>query len=284
MSIGYEIKMPPIYTLTFYNGIANQGKMVKPLFVKSVKRNGEVVDTFRTEVLKEALCKPATLRDVQEAMLGVVQGSHATARNVKSPIVTIAGKTGTAQISQGSLGYKAGQTKHNVSFCGYFPVEDPQYSCIVVLTAPSGLPSGGRMAGSVFRKIAERTMLMKSSRTPEALAQDTMVRLPHMPSVQGGNHGAVKMVLDKLALPAGQEQGGWMKAQAASDHVLAADKFVLQKDRVPDVSGMGAKDAFYILGNLGLDVRIIGRGTVVKQSLMPGSTYKKGNVIEIVLE
>jgi len=115
--------------------------MMNPIFVKSIKRHDEIIKQYEPEVLKESICKPSTLKDVQEIMLGVIEGKYGTAKSVKSDIVRIAGKTGTAQISQGGLGYRAGQTYHNVSFCGYFPADNPQYSAIVLLTAPQGIPS-----------------------------------------------------------------------------------------------------------------------------------------------
>ena len=110
ISIGYETKIPPIYTLTFFNAIANGGKMVKPMFVHEIRENGELVKSFPPEVMVERICKPSTLKDVQETLKGVVDGKYAMARNVKSELVTIAGKTGTALVSQGTAGYRSGET------------------------------------------------------------------------------------------------------------------------------------------------------------------------------
>jgi len=285
MSIGYETKMPPIYTLTFYNAIANGGTMVKPLFVKNIKRNGEIVKTYETEVLKSAICKPTTLKDVQEIMLGVLEGKYGTAKRVRSNIVRIAGKTGTAQISQGSLGYKSGQTKHNVSFCGYFPADNPEYTCIVVLTAPNGLPSGGGMAGSIFKKVAERIVLLKSSWTPEKMANDTVRHYAYLPEIKNGNSGALKTVVNELTIPMENPgMNGWIKQKESDGQRLSLDTYKIQKGLIPDVSGMGAKDAFYLLGNLGLKVKLNGRGKVVAQSLYPGTKIQNGAVIELELK
>jgi len=285
ISIGYETLIPPIYTLTLYNAIANDGKMVKPMFVRHIKRNEDIVQTFETEVLKESICKPSTLKDVREVMLGVIEGKHATAKSVKSNIVRIAGKTGTAQISQGALGYKAGQTKHNVSFCGYFPADNPEYTAIVVLTAPEGLPSGGRMAGSIFKKVAERTMLTKSTWSPERLANDSVIRYHYLPEVKSGNALAVKRVLEDLAIPTDNpELRGWVKQECNKGNVLSLDAYKIQRGLVPDVYGMGAKDAFYMLGSLGLDVRVKGRGKVIAQSLKPGTKLQEGSIIELELK
>jgi len=217
--------------------------------------------------------------------LGVIEGKHATAKSVKSNIVRIAGKTGTAQISQGALGYKAGQTKHNVSFCGYFPADNPEYTAIVVLTAPEGLPSGGRMAGSIFKKVAERTMLMKSTWSPERLANDSVIRYHYLPEVKSGNALAVKRVLEDLAIPTDNpELRGWVKQECNKGNVLSLDAYKIQRGLVPDVYGMGAKDAFYMLGSLGLDVRVKGRGKVIAQSLKPGTKLQEGSIIELELK
>lgn len=285
MSIGYETKIPPIYTLTFYNAIANNGTMVKPLFVKDIKRNGEIVKTYETEVLKSAICKPTTLKDVQEIMLGVVEGKYGTAKVVRSKIVRIAGKTGTAQISQGALGYKAGQTRHNVSFCGYFPADNPEYTCIVVLTAPNGLPSGGGMAGSIFKRVAERIMLLKSSWTPERLANDTLRHYAYMPAVKNGSSTPLKTVINTLAIPVNTTQiNGWVTQNETDDDRISVATYKIHKGLVPDVAGMGAKDAIYMLGNLGLKTVIKGRGKVVTQSLKPGTRLHSGAVIELDLK
>ncbi|MDD4489981.1 MAG: penicillin-binding transpeptidase domain-containing protein, partial [Paludibacter sp.] len=285
ISIGYESKIPPIYTLTLFNAIANDGKMVKPLFVKAVKRNEEIVQAYETEVLKQSICKPQTLKEVQQTLKEVVDGKFATAKTAQSTIVRIAGKTGTAQISQGGLGYRTGQTRHNVSFCGYFPADNPQYSAIVVLTAPQGAPSGGRMAGSIFKKVAERTMLLKSSWSPDRIANDSVRKHPYLPEIKSGNAFALKKVIQELALPVDNpELRGWVKQASNEGNLLSLDTYKIQKGLVPDVSGMGVKDAFYMLGMLGLDVRVKGSGKVIAQSLEPGTRLKEGSIIELELQ
>lgn len=283
ISIGYETKIPPIYSLTFFNAIANGGKMVKPLFVHEIKKNGTTVSSFPTEVMVERICKPSTLRDVQETLKGVVDGKYATARNVKSDIVTIAGKTGTALISQGVAGYRAGDTKYNVSFAGYFPADEPLYSCIVVLNAPEGVPSGGRMAGAVFKEVAERTMILKSKRTPDKMTKDTTTVVEHWPAVSGGNNLALQKVAAQLGLPYSSPKYSWIKPSGQPIDKPLAQEFRVPKGRVPDVIGMGIKDAVYLLGNLGMEVRVTGRGKVTAQSISPGTRLGRGGVIELEL-
>jgi len=284
ISIGYETKIPPIYTLTFFNAIANGGKMVKPLFVHEIRKNGELIKSFPTEVMVERMCKPSTLKDVQETLKGVVDGKYATARNVKSDLVTIAGKTGTALVSQGTAGYRSGETKYNVSFAGYFPADAPRYSCVVVLNAPEGSPSGGRMAGAVFKEVAERTMILKSKRIPEKEAPDSLEHTPHWPVASGGNNHALKKVTERLNMPYSSPACNWVKPVQEPIDETRIEEMKLAKGRIPDVTGLGAKDATYLLGTLGLDVRMKGRGRVVAQSRKAGSSLGNGGVIELQLQ
>jgi len=215
MSIGYETQMPPIYTLAFYNAIANNGKLIRPFFVKAILKNGQPIKTFSTETIREAICKPGTLSIVRETLLGVLEGEKGTAKNVRSKYVRIAGKTGTAQISKGTLGYKAGGKSHQVSFCGYFPADDPLYTCIVVIREPhNGYPSGGKMAGSVFKSIAEQTMALKSNLKPDNFAEDTTNVFPYFPEGKSGNYKALQAVLTDLNLPVNGQTADWVKTFA----------------------------------------------------------------------
>ena len=148
MSIGYETQVPPMNILTFYNAIANNGVSVRPKFVRAAVKDGEVVKEFPTEVINPKICSDKTLSQIREILRKVV--SEGLAKPAGSKQFHVSGKTGTAQISQGTAGYKTGRTNYLVSFCGYFPSEEPQYSMIVSIQKP-GLPaSGGLMAGSVF--------------------------------------------------------------------------------------------------------------------------------------
>ena len=156
MSFGYEVQIPPINTLTFFNAIANDGKMVRPMFVKSITHNGKEVQSFSTEVIRSSICSSRTLKIIQEMLYNVVNYKDSdgrrdgTGKPAKSDVVTIAGKTGTAQIS-------ASNKEHNVSFCGYFPYENPKYLCIVVVSRPrNGSPSGGLMADTIFKDSVDR--------------------------------------------------------------------------------------------------------------------------------
>lgn len=283
MSIGYETQIPPIYTLAFYNAIANDGKLIRPFFVKSVMKNGQVVKTFTTETINPQICKPTTLATVREVLLGVLEGEKGTAKNVRSKYFRIAGKTGTAQISKGAAGYKAGGKSHQVSFCGFFPYESPQYTCIVVIREPhKGYPSGGKMAGSVFKDVAEKTMALKSIRTPEYLTKDSTMTDPFLPAIKSGRNNESEKVLGMLGISFIGNKNEWGKPVTV-DNQIKTEIIHVQKNEIPDLKGMGAKDAIYLLGELGLKVQISGRGKVISQNRTPGSNFRKGDLIVLTL-
>jgi cell division protein FtsI (penicillin-binding protein 3) len=284
MSIGYETQIPPIYTLAFFNAIANNGKLIRPFFVKGISKNGIMVKEFQTETIKESICKPTTLRDIQEVLLGVLEGDLGTAKNVRSDYVRIAGKTGTAQISKGALGYKSGGKTHQVSFCGYFPYENPLYTCIVVVREPrKGYPSGGKMAGSIFKNIAERTMAIKSNRKPDSCELDSTVKYPKLPYSKSGNYAALKTVMSNLQLPFEGNGVDWVKT-FSDEKQIRVQPLEVSKQKVPDLIGMGAKDALFLLEKLGLNVQVQGRGKIVSQSISPGTVAAKGSPILICLQ
>ena len=281
MSIGYETQIPPIYTLAFYNAIANNGKYIRPFFVKSISKNGQIVKSFETETIKESICKPTTLNDIKTVLLGVMEAPKGTAHNVRSKYVRIAGKTGTAQISKGALGYKGGGTTHQVSFCGYFPADDPQYTCIVVIREPrKGYPSGGKMSGSVFKNVAERTMALKSHRKALTYERDTVTNFPMKPFVKVGYYKALLTVITNLQLPISVNSSDWVKS-FSDDKQIRVESVSVPINVVPDLMGMGAKDAVYLAERLGLNVQVEGRGKVVSQTIKPGTLVQRGSRILI---
>jgi len=284
MSVGYETQIPPIYTLAFYNSIANDGILIRPFFVKSISHNGLIVKEFTTEVINPAICKPSTLKDIRFTLLGVVEDKLGTAQNVRSKYVRIAGKSGTAQISQGKGGYKTGGTKHQVAFCGYFPYENPLYTCVVVMREPGkGYPSGGHMTGSVFKNIAERVMALNSNRKPSQLNPDSIDKEHIIPITKVGYYKAIQTVMNNLQLPLDANSTDWVKAFAEIKQTRV-EKMVVTKNVVPDLTGMGAKDAVFILENMGLNVQVQGRGKVVSQNMKQGTFAKKGCSVMINLQ
>lgn len=285
MSIGYETQIPPIYTLSYYNAIANNGKFIRPFFVKSISKNGQIIKTFETETIKESICKPSTLRDVREVLLGVIEDKkYGTAQNMLSKYVRIAGKTGTAQISKGAMGYKNGGTSHQVSFCGYFPADNPQYTAIVVIREPhKGYPSGGKMAGSVFKSIAEQVMALKSDAKPTDLANDTLYKEPIVPYAKAGYSKALNNVFTNLRVAGKVPATNWVKV-VTEQKQIRVEPFKVPGNVVPDLIGMGAKDAVYLAEKLGLNVQVSGRGKVIAQSLKPGLAVRKSTPIKLELQ
>ena len=283
MSIGYETQIPPIATLAFYNAIANGGKMVKPRFVRAVRRNGEVVREFPVEVLKEQICSPKTLKDIQEILELVVSkglGKKAGCKHFK-----VSGKTGTAQVSQGAIGYHGSSVKYLISFCGYFPSDKPKYSCIVAIQK-SGLPaSGGGHCGPVFSEVAQSVMAKGVYRDVAEASDSTSV---FVPDVLNGDLKAAGMVLAELGIPFRQDwsngEGGAVWGTAVNNgNAVALSLNNTPREIVPDVKGMGAKDAVFLLESRGLKVKLEGVGRVVSQSIPPHAKYKKGQTIRIKL-
>ena len=282
MSIGYETQVPPLNILTFYNAIANNGVSIRPKFVKAAVKDGEIVKEYPTEVINPKICSDKTLAQIREILQKVV--GEGLAKPAGSKQFHVSGKTGTAQISQGAAGYKAGVTNYLVSFCGYFPSEAPKYSMIVSIQKPGPTASGGLMAGSVFSKIAER-VYAKDLRLPLTSAIDTnTVVIPH---VKAGEMRQTQRVLEELNINiqgkiADSRKEVWGSTHAAPQAVVLESRGIMQ-NFVPSVIGMGAKDAVYLLESKGLKVNLVGVGKVKSQSIANGTRVRKGQTIVLHL-
>lgn len=280
MSIGYETQIPPINILTFYNAIANNGKMVKPRFVTAAMRGNDVVEEYPVEVINPKICSDTTLSQIKMILKRVV--SQGLAKPAGSKQFSVSGKTGTAQISQGAAGYKSGTVSYLVSFCGFFPSEKPKYSCIVSIKIPHGPASGGLMAGSVFSKIAERVYAKDLALDIKQAVDSTSVFIP---DVKNGDLAEAEAVLKDLSIKTvwkNERNSGWGYARNDTVNVALESKEGNSK-LVPNVHGMGAKDAVYCLEKAGLKVRLEGVGHVYKQSITPGSRIVKGVTITLNL-
>ncbi len=276
MSFGYETRVPPIYMLMFYNGIANDGKMIKPFIAKQFVNEGKVVKEMKAEVVNNKMCKRSTRDQVHEMLKGVVLRGTATV--VASDYFEIAGKTGTAQIASDG----AYSNSYFVSFCGYFPAEEPMYTIYVGVRKPKGVPSGGGMAGVVFKNIAEQTYLRKVRLTVDDCQVDST--LQKRPRVKNGNWDQNQRLLADLNLPMGDlgETGDWVRMSLDSA-AYRAKEIKLNGSTIPDVRGMGARDAVYLLEKSGLRVNVHGSGRVVSQSLSPGERVVKGVTIGLTM-
>ena len=287
MSIGYETQVPPISTLTFYNAIANGGKMMAPRFVKAVMKDGVVIKEFEPVVLRERIAKETTIKKITTILEHVV--SQGLGKKAGSQSFLVAGKTGTAQISKGAAGYKSGQMNYLLSFAGFFPAYEPRYSCIVCIQK-SGLPaSGGGMSGVVFHDIAEGIMA-QSLKLEATDARDSLSVL--IPQVKNGNMLAASYVLDHLGIKQQSNWDGsylngnpiWGHALESSGKTIALHRVPeVDKNIMPDVHGMGAKDAVYLIESRGVKVKLNGRGKVIEQSIGAGERIKKGIVCSLRL-
>lgn len=277
MSIGYETQVPPISTLTFYNAIANGGKMMRPRFVKQVMKDGEVVMDFPPEVIKESIAKEKTINLIQTILEHVV--SQGLGKKAGSPSFKVAGKTGTAQIWTAS----GKTTNYLLSFAGYFPADAPRYSCIVCIQK-SGLPaSGGGMSGVVFHHISEGIMAQSLKLDAQDAKEETSAFIP---DVKRGNVLAADYVLNHFGFKVNNGWSGtypfgtpvWGTVTTGSKSLTINKSPAVAKSSVPDVHGMGARDAVYIMEERGIKVIVEGRGKVKEQSLAPGTEIKKGMV------
>ncbi len=289
MSIGYETQVPPISTLAFYNAIANDGKMMRPRFVKQVMKDGEVVMDFPPEVVKghEQIASPKAIKYMQTILRHVV--SQGLGRKAGSKDFQVAGKTGTAQMSKGVAGYRSGVMSYLLSFAGYFPADKPLYSCIVCIQK-TGLPaSGGGMSGVVFHHISEGIMAQRL-KWDISEARDTLSAM--VPAVKNGNILAADYVLKHFDFNVKNGWGGayaygtpiWGTVEQQGRNTLVMSRKGKQKrGTMPDVRGMGARDAVYLLESSGIKVKLSGRGKVVEQSIPAGNTIKQGMVCGLKL-
>lgn len=283
ISYGYESRITPLQILTFYNAVANNGKMVKPIFVKEVRKRGKTLKQFDPEVINESICSEETVKKAKKMMEGVVL--NGTAKSLRASDYQIAGKTGTAQ-----MGMVNGKMTYQASFVGYFPANNPKYSCIVVISAPTGDSYyGGAVAGPVFKDVADK-VYSTSIEIHDEINNTQPMFATKVPSIKTGNTSEVELVLKTLKVkvnPSVTEKSEWVNAAIIdSTAVRLVNRDIegnLKKRIIPNVVGMTARDAFYLLENNGIKVKIIGSGSVVKQSLQPGESFSKGTVITLEL-
>lgn len=240
IAFGYEVQMTPLQTLTFYNAIANDGEMVRPQLVREIRQRGTVVQQFPTEVINPSICSDETLNKLQTLLAGVV--SRGTATNIRSNTFNMAGKTGTCQLNY----WIADRNDYQASFAGYFPAEDPQYSCIVVVNRPN--PSlgyyGSTVAAPVFRAIADE--VYRSTPREEEIEE-----------------------LDEPQLASAQPSKNWQ-----SD---------VEQGVIPDLRGLNGMEVISLLENMGYTVQIEGAGKVKSQWPRPGTEHPKTQTIRLEL-
>ncbi|MEO5645339.1 MAG: penicillin-binding protein [Bacteroidia bacterium] len=288
ISIGYESTITPLQTLTLYNAVANDGVMVKPMFVKEVREKGKTIKIFPPEILNPAIAKPETIKKAQKLLEGVV--TNGTGKNLSSSVYPIAGKTGTAQVAMNGIYVKDGQkTTYQASFVGYFPANDPKYSCIVIVNAPSGdVYYGGAVAGPIFTEIADRVFATEMD--IHKPVNDLINPLTEVPLVKNGLGIPTMIALRGLYVDIKStpdfDEDGYVAFQPAEKSVRAGNKNheqQLSKGIMPDLSGMAAPDVLFLMENRGYRIRLKGIGSVRRQSVAAGQQIPKNTEILVEL-
>jgi cell division protein FtsI (penicillin-binding protein 3) len=277
MAYGYGFEISPLHTLALYNAVANDGKMIKPIFVTSISQADEVTKSFETETLNSKICSNKTLNQLKLLLEGVVD--HGTAMNMKNSYYRIAGKTGTAQILKDGHYEK----KYITSFVGYFPAHAPKYSAIVLVKNPKGIYQyGNNVAGPVFKEIADN-IYSRDLQLHLAMEKKSVLPAGVFPTIRAGKQDELTMLCNELGVSNhSNTEEEWIKA-AINGNAVTWRKNVVMKDHVPDVQGMTLRDAIYLLEKTGLRVVHEGKGRVSEQSLSPGVKISKGSRIYIRL-
>jgi cell division protein FtsI (penicillin-binding protein 3) len=279
MSIGYEVLQTPLQTLAFYNAIANGGRLLQPQFVEAYRRNGQTVDRAEPIVLKERVCKKSTIEAARSMMERTCLPGGTADYIFEKTSYKVAGKTGTARIAYPGGYYP---NRYRASFVGYFPAEAPKYSCLVVVNdTKSGVYYGSSVAAPVFRELANKiyaTVPEMSDYQQSQLAEEAK-----LPTSRNGVREHLERVYAGLGIKLDQNaEGNWVKTATGETSVALTDLAVAEGS-VPDVRGMGLRDALQLLENSGLRVRVTGNGTVRRQSIEPGTAVSRGREIRIEL-
>lgn len=279
MSIGYGIEMTPLQILSFYAAIANDGKRMRPFFVKSIQEKGKIEKEIKPQVINPSICSKTTIDIVKEMMLNVVE--NGTAENLKNDKYKIAGKTGTAQLLIDGIYSKQ---RHQSSFVGYFPADQPKYACIVVVKDPkkNGF-YGGEVAGPVFKELADYVFANDLS-----LIEANKHYAEQTPISKDGDKAKLQEVYKAIEVKTNAQeiQSNWVLTYAKEDRVELKTRNIendIVKNKMPNLVGMPIQDVLFLLENYGLDVMFSGRGAVKSQSITKGSRIQKGQKIFLEL-
>ena len=280
MSIGYELKLSPLQTLSFYNTVANNGVMVEPIIVSQTRQAGKTLTSFEAKILNNQTISEKTVKILQTMLRGAVE--NGTAKKIDTKTYQIAGKTGTAEkVRNGEY-----TEDHYTSFAGYFPADNPKYSCIVVIDDPkTDKRYASEVAAPVFRKVSDvvyQRYLHKPLSEVEPNSMDSLhMRLPF---IRAGYRPDLDLVCSQLGIKTqNQSVQEWVKTKVATDTVMWIDNQAAAS-LVPDVRGMRLRDALYLLENLGMKVAFEGKGRITTQSLNPGGAIQKGKTIYLKLK
>ncbi|MDD4420361.1 MAG: penicillin-binding protein [Bacteroidales bacterium] len=289
MGFGYGMLITPLHTLTFYNAIANDGKMMKPYFIEDCEKDGEIVRQFKPQEISGSICSKETARTAKIALRGVV--TEGTGRMLNNPNYEVSGKTGTARRAYGGKqGYeKNGMRRYQATFCGFFPSSDPIYTAIVILYSGDtpGNFYGASQAGPVFKQIAD-FIYANSPEWNKVLDGKFVAQSGRHPSIAKGRASASKIAVESLpianksVLLSKLEAHKWVNFKADSSSVFPVS-FPIYKDSLVDVTDMGLKDAVFVLENQGYKVKFSGSGRIVAQSPASGTHAPKNTIINLQL-
>lgn len=278
MAVGYEVQQTPLQTLAFYNAVANNGTYVRPQFVKEIRRGNELEKKFPPVIIKDKICSDQTLADLKACLKGVVQ--RGTGKSLNSTFFDIAGKTGTARVLGKNNNYE--DNRYLASFAGYFPADNPIYSCIVVVTGPTEDIYGAVVSGTVFTAIANK--VYASSLAYHRPVNEGAKRQKEIPQAKVGNRKDLMELFERFRIPytsLTDKEYGIVREE--NDKAVIERRYV-GRETVPNVVGMTAKDAVYLIESTGMNVRMEGYGRVVSQSIKAGTQAAPGVVIKIELK
>jgi cell division protein FtsI (penicillin-binding protein 3) len=280
MGMGYQVMITPLHTCMVYNAIANHGKLMKPYLVNSVQEYGKDVVKYEPVVMNVEVLDSVSIESLKETMNEVVESG--TGGALKNKYYTICGKTGTAQVADKGLKYS--DRVYHGSFVGFFPKEDPQYTICVVLRTKKGSSNyyGGQIALPVFKEVANRLFAINMHNVNSIAQQQKVNEVLAVKSIKGSEYDVLAQKL-KILKKAVNTPNWIQHIQTDSMGNFTYSNFVNYKNAVPDVNGMGLKDAIYLLEKTGLKVVPVGKGKVVTQSILPGSKFNKGQKITIQL-
>jgi len=286
MAHGYEELVTPLHMLMLYNAVANNGKMMKPYLVSSVREYGVEIKAIKPQVLVEKICSDETLAQLKECLLAVVEGEHGTGRKIKDSSYLIAGKTGTAVTALDNKGYNKGNKIYQASFIGYFPANQPKYTVAVVIqnSRESKMIYGADVSGTVFKEISDRIYAGYLSTKKYAVVN----RTDSLQYNYFGLKNELNSIFSSLNLPFTDSgiSGFWRSVQLKNNSGILNTPLISTSTSgsvTPNVVGLGLKDAVYLLENMGLRVTATGRGTVVNQSLAAGTNFNKTQTISLIL-
>ena len=281
MSIGYEMSLTALHVLTFYNAIANKGKMMKPIFTTSILSDGKAIINNLPEVINPSICSQSTIDKVIPLLTEVTE--LGTARNINSKKYKIAGKTGTTVLNYANR--KEDEAKiYQASFAGFFPADNPKYSCIVVINNPKkGEVYGGKVAAPIFKELSDKVFALDMNIHKPIV---TLNNMKNFPTIKNGNSEEVYLMLNQLNIQSNHIQANYVNATISNHEIELFANSVeddFKKGKMPNLKGMNLKDVSFLLEKYGLIVKVSGTGEVLDQSIKQGTEFVKGSIIKLVL-